>query len=295
MRRLLLAGLCLLIVAGGAAGFPGGRAARARVIPASEVSAGPAGLTAGTRSALLYDFWFAGSTGKVANRAPDGPALTLTLSGSWSPVAGGVYFHGNTTGQQSVAYGKRTTGYTLNATSTEAVGFGARFWYHRPATGTCFGDSPNVTQIGRYGRHIAGSQIKIQFSSCDTSKKHVFVECRISGATSPVNAPPVVGTTPLANKAGYDVSCVKAPDSGGRTAITLRMVSLATGVAAEKKFSVPAVGAIQTTQYMSAGNKYPLPTPANNTDQFVGKMSKAVYCTGSTDDVQHCLSAYLRH
>ena len=34
-------------------------------------------------------------------------------------------------------------------------------------------------------------------------------------------------------------------------------------------FSIPKTGAIQSTTYLSVGNKYPLATLANNTDQLL--------------------------
>ena len=45
--------------------------------------------------------------------------------------------------------------------------------------------------------------------------------------------------------------------------------------------------------YISAGNKYPLPPPAQNTDQFNGHMTRTVYCAGTMVDVTGCLRAYL--
>lgn len=293
MRRLLIVGLCVLAVAGEMTCCAGGRAAAAPDIPARAASSGPSAVTAGAVSALRYDFSFAGTTGTVGNTAPQGPGMRLTLSGAWWRVPGGVHFSGNTTGRHSVARGRPAQGYTLNTPATAAVGFGVRFWYRKPATGTCFGDTPNVTQIGRYGLHIAASQVKLQLSSCTVSQTQVFMECRISGAGSSPDTPPVVGTVPLVNGAGYDVSCTKSPDSDGNTVITLRLVSLATGEPTVNTFTVPAVGHIRSTQYLSAGNKYPLPAPADNTDQFVGNMARAVYCTGPLGNVQRCLSAYL--
>jgi hypothetical protein len=55
------------------------------------------------------------------------------------------------------------------------------------------------------------------------------------------------------------------------------------------------VGTILSTKYLSAANKYPLPAPARNTDQFVGDMTRTVYCVGTPHDVLRCLSAYLTH
>ena len=293
MRRLTIAGLFLLAAAGGAVWFPGGRAAAAPDIPAPVSVAGQAAVTGGPTSALLYDFGFAATRGTVSNAAPDGPAMRLTLYGSWWRVRGGVHFSGNTTGRRSIAYGQPGQGYTLDVPGTRAIGFGARIRYEKPATGTCFADTPNITQIGRYGLPLAASQVKLQLSSCATSRTRVFAECRISGTGSSSGTPPVVGTLPLVNGTGYDVSCVKSPDSSGHTVITLRVVSLATRAARVNRFTVPAVGLIRSSQALSTGNKYPLPAPAHNTDQFVGNMARAMYCTGPLSDVQHCLATYL--
>ena len=58
-------------------------------------------------------------------------------------------------------------------------------------------------------------------------------------------------------------------------------------------FTVPALGRLRTGDYFSVGNKYPLPPPGKNTDQFKGDVTRAVYCSGPTDHVQACLAAHL--
>lgn len=293
MRRSLILTAVVLAAGAQAAWFPAGRVAAAPDVPVPAASAGPAAVTGGARSALRYDFGFAGTTGKVGNSAPDGPALRLSLYGAWWRVPGGVHFSGSTGGRRSVAYGKPAGGHTLDVPATGAIGLGAKIRYEKPARGTCFTDTPNLTQIGRDALHSAGAQAKIQLSSCVASRKHVFVECRFSGAASAPGVPPLVGTLALASGATYDISCVKSPDSQGHTVVTLRVTRLATGTSRVNKFTIAAVGTIRSDQYLSAANKYPLPSPASNTDQFVGDMTRTVYCAGPLPAVQRCLSVYL--
>lgn len=243
-------------------------------------------------SALIYDYHFAGTTGTVANSAVNGPAVTLTLHRDWSAVPGGVHFAGNTTGLESVAAGEPATGDTLNAPATDAVGFGATITYEQPATGTCFPSTPNVTQIGRDGPR-AVTQAKLQLSDCAVNTTQVFPECRFSGSSSALDSRPVVGTTPLVNGAKYNLICVKAPDSSSQTVIKVQVTRLSTGVTTTHKSTIGAVGNMQSTLYLSAGNKYRLPRPSQNTSQFVGDMSQAVYCVGSLTAVHECLAANL--
>jgi hypothetical protein len=255
--------------------------------------AGPAAVTDGARSALLYDFSFAGTRGTVSSTAPHGPALRLALHGTWWRVHGGVHFSGNTGGRSSIAYGWPAGEDTLDVPATGAIGFGAEIRYQKPAHGTCFSDTPNVTQIGRYTVHAVGPQVKLQLSDCDASRNHVFAECRFSGTASAPDTPPLVGTRPLVSGAEYDVSCVKAPDSHGKTVAGIWVTSLATGATTVNRYTIAAVGAIRSHRALSAGNKYPLPPPASNTDQFVGDMARAVYCVGTLPNVRRCLVHYL--
>ena len=244
---------------------------------------------------LLYDYQFIGANGTVVNSAPSGVPAPLTLSGNWQPVPDGVQFSGNTTGEWSVAYGRPTSGDTLNEPPTVTVGFGSEFTYQAPANGTCFADTPNITQIGRY--HVHDSQAKIQLSSCSTSRANVMVECRFSGSLTPPGTPPVVSTLPLISGDTYVATCMKSPDRRNNTAaITLSVTDLG-AAKGEKKvvdtFTVAAIGYMQSTQYISAGNKYPLPLPDNNTDQFNGIVTNAAFCAGASAEVSTCLSANL--
>ena len=244
-------------------------------------SAGLASVT-GT-SALLYDYEFTGTTGTVVNSAPGGPAVPLTLDGTWSAVATGVQFSGNTTGDESVAFGKPTSGFTLNEPKTAAVAVGTRIQYQRPASGKCFTNTPNLSQIGLFNAKPTPTQVKLQLSSCATSSTQVMVECRFAGSltTTAGSDPPVVSSLPLVSGHVYNISCVKAPDHSGMTTITLNVTPVKTGVTTTDTFSVNAIGAMQSKQFISVGNIYPLPPPANNTNQFIGTMTRTIYCAGT--------------
>ena len=256
----------------------------------------PAAARAGT-SPLLYDYEFRGTTGTVPNSAPLGPVAPLTLIGTWTAVPAGVRFRGNTSGHESVAYGRPATGYSLDEPARAAVGFGVRIVYDAPATGTCFPDTPNVTQIGRYSAQTTAAQLKLQLSSCTTSSTQVMMECRIAGALTASDAPPLVSTLPLVNGDPYNVSCVKAPDgASGTTTITLTVTDLNSasgGQSVTDTFTVPDLGYLRTNEYITAGNTYPLPPPAQNTDQLNGVVTRAVYCAGGPLNVSSCLALHL--
>lgn len=248
-------------------------------------------------SALRYDYEFKGTHGTIINSAPAGPAAHLTLYGRWTPVPDGVHFSGNTRGNASVAYGRPDKGPTINTSATEAAGFGSRIVYNAPANGTCFRDTPNIMQIGRYSLRGPSGQAKIQLSSCAKRRKNVVVECRFAGSRTAPHAPPVASTLPLINGHAYNVACRKSPDAANNTAtITLIVTRLNAGPGRKtvtNTFTVPALGSMRTTDYFSVGNKYPLPGPAKNTDQFKGDVTRAVYCSGPGDRVRTCLAARL--
>jgi hypothetical protein len=259
------------------------------LLPSPAVSSG--------NSALRYDYEFKGTHGTVTNSAPTGPAAHLTLYGNWTAVPDGVHFSGNTSGKASVAYGRPAKGATMNAPATEAVGLGTRIVYNAPASGACFGDTPNITQIGRYSLRGPSGQVKIQLSSCAESRKKVVMECRFAGSLTAPHAPPVASTLPLINGDAYNVGCRKSPDQANNTAtITLTVTRLNGGHGGKtvtNTFTVPALGSLRTRAYFSVGNKYPLPPPAKNTDQFKGDVTRAVYCAGSVTRVRACLAAHL--
>ncbi len=123
------------------------------------------------------------------------------------------------------------------------------------------------------------------------------MECRFAGALTAPFAPPVVSTLPLANRDAYSVSCVKSPDHPDGTAtITLTVTDLGPaggGQSVTNTFTVPALGYLRTRNYISVGNKFPLPAPAENTDQFNGAMTNVVYCAGAMAAVSRCLAAHL--
>jgi hypothetical protein len=176
------------------------------------------------------------------------------------------------------------------------MGFGAKIVYNAPASGTCFADTPNVTQIGRYSVSSPDAQAKLQLSSCADSATQVMMECRFAGSLTASGAPPVISTLPLINGDAYSITCMKSPDLPGNAAtITLRVANLNVqpGQTVIDTFTVPALGYLRTTHYLSAGNKYPLPAPAANTDQFNGDISRVVYCAGTQTRVSACLAAHL--
>lgn len=264
----------------------------AGALTAGTLLAGPAAARTKAAPVLLYNYEFAGTKGTVSNSAPGGPAVTLTLHGNWSAVKNGVQFSGNTTNRESVAAGRPTSGYTLNEPASAAIGFGALIVYNKPATGTCFANTPNVTQIGYEAGHTG--QAKIQLSSCATSKTQTMVECRFSGANTTIYSTPLVSTLALVNDAAYNISCVKSPDAGGHTTITLNVTPVSTGKTVTTTTTKAAMGAVQTKQFISVGNKFPLPkTFAKNIDQFNGIMTRTVYCAGSSSAVASCLSTNL--
>ena len=260
-------------------------------VAAGSLVTGPAAAGTARAAVLLYDYHFAGTTGTVKNSAPSGPHVSLKLSGSWSAVKGGVHFSGDTSGHESVAYGKPASGYTLDEPSSAAVGFGALVRYNAPASGNCFRSTPNLTQVGRFGPN--SPQAKIQLTSCAVSTTQVMMECRFAGGKVAPTNDKVVSTLPLVNDAKYSVRCVKSPDTNGKTTVTLKVTDISTGHTVTTTGIEPAMGALKSKEYISAGNKYPLPQPAANTSQFNGDMFTAVYCAGTPAEVNGCLAAQL--
>jgi hypothetical protein len=247
-------------------------------------------------SALLYDYSLAGvASSSVPNRAPDGPAIPMTLAGSWRPTADGVYFAGDTMGHQSIGYALPAAGTeTLNAGAAQAVGVGTRFAYKPPTTDACFSDSPNLTQIGRFRANRA--QAKLQLSKCDDSETAVFVQCRFAGSHTPSTVGPVTSSMRLVAGDTYVIRCIKSPDNAGTATVSLSVTAIdPTGHTRTQvdDFSVEALGVMKSTRAVSVANKYPLPATTNNTDQFVGVLGQATYCVGTTADVTACLASYL--
>lgn len=237
----------------------------------------------------LYTYDFSNITGISSNLAVANNGVNLTFSGSWSSDSTGTTFRGNTTSTQSVAYGKPSAGTTINVSSTNAVGAAAIIKYQGPAAGTCFADSQNISQIGSYANNQ--SQIKLQLSKCRSGQ--VYPECRIAGSLTPVGNNALRGATTLVNGNEYRIECVKSPDTGTSSTVTMRITNITTNPSAitTTVFNIPATGQISSTSFVTAGNKYPLTSQATNTDQFNGVIKKLSYCRGTTlIQAQTCLS-----
>jgi hypothetical protein len=220
--------------------------------------------------------------------------VKLKLAGSWTRELHGVHFAGNTSGRNSVGYAAPTSGDTLDVPATAALGFGVHLVYRAPSTGRCFGDTPNITQAGRFA--AGNAQVKIQLSKCADRANDVVMECRFAGALTPATVFPVISSRHLISKHSYVVRCTKSPDSGGRATVTLSVSDVTPGhkvSTTRNSFHVAATGALVTTKALSVGNKYPVPVGADNTDQFVGTIDSVVYCAGSLGNVRNCLTQHL--
>ncbi len=252
------------------------------------------GLAAADGPTALYSYNFLGTSGSVSNAGNYNPTLNLTLIGSWTASVTGAAFTGDLVSQQSVAFAKPTTGFTLSLTAAQTVGFGAHFTYVAPVNG-CFGDSPNITQIGRFAANAA--QAKLQYSNCSKGKTSEFIQCRFAGSLTPSSVLPIISTQALQNGSSYVVTCVKSADSGSTATVTLTVTRLDGyygNVTTTNSYTVAATGAMQTAEALSVANKYPLPSITKNTDQFVGDMAKVAYCASSLpSDVSTCLATEL--
>ncbi|HKX73493.1 MAG TPA: hypothetical protein VJM32_05740 [Candidatus Saccharimonadales bacterium] len=243
------------------------------VTPAVSVSAGAPG--------SLYSYALNGSSATVANTAATNAGVNLTLLGNWSQSTFGVQFQGNTTNQQSVAYAKPASGSTINIPASQAFGGSVLFKYQAPNAG-CFSDSPNISQIGKYGSGL--TQFKFQLSNCGKSQTAVFPQCRVAGSSGASN--PVTGTQALTNGATYILQCIKSPDPASGSAslqMNLTKIDSVNGNATHTNtFAITRTGTLNSTQYLSVANQYPLKSQVNNTDQFNGEIAMLAYCTGST-------------
>ena len=243
------------------------------------VGAAPNAVAATSNS--IYSYTLANyDASSVANEAAANTAVRLQLVGNWGPGVLGVEFSGNRVSSQSVAYARPSTGNTINVGAGQAVGVAIKFRYTAPVGRSCFTDSPNLTQIGRFGTGL--SQVKLQLSNCQTTPGSVRAQCRIAGAQSTTSQMPKTATRALLNGATYVVHCYEGPKVlGGRTLVmkTTQVGSTTT----TDQFTVAAPGAITSTGYLSIANKYPLPSAAsNNTDQYVGDVAKVSYCQGAS-------------
>jgi hypothetical protein len=254
----------------------------------------PSPVFADSDGTLLYSYNFTGSTRTVADLATSSPYgdVPLTLRGNWSDASPtGVQFSGNTTNEKSVAYGKPTSGDTLDVPSTDALGVAAQLGFQAPSLSGC-DDTPNVTQIGRDGASGAG-QIKLQESNC-TPGQPTYMECRVAGANdTPQDDLPLASSFKLTAGDNYNVYCVKSRDHGGTTTLTLTVedISNPNRQVVTNTANMDAVGGVVTTAYISVGNKYKLPAQSQNTDQFNGIVDLNAYCSGdSSDAVITCLT-----
>lgn len=245
-------------------------------------------------STLLYSYNFTGSAWTVADLATSSPYgdVPLTLKGNWSDASPtGVQFIGNTTNEQSVAYGKPASGDTLDVPSTDALGVATQIGFQTPSVSGC-DDTPNVTQIGRDGTSGLG-QIKLQESNC-TPGQPTYMECRVAGANdTPQEDLPLVSSFELTAGDDYNAYCVKSPDSGGKTKLTLTVedISNPNHQVVTNTANMDAMGDVVTNRYVSAGNQYKPPAQSQNTDQFNGIVDLNAYCSGdSSDAVITCLT-----
>jgi hypothetical protein len=253
---------------------------------------GPAAYASTTDS--IYSYALDGSSSTVSNNAASNSGADLSLVGDWSQTSFGVHFAGDTVSQQSGGSYKPSTGNTISVPTTDAVGAGIDILYQAPASGSCFSDSSNLTQIGRFAANTG--QIKLQYSNCGNDSSHVYPECRMAGASTPVTVLPVRSTQALVGGNEYIIKCYKTTDpSMGNATITLRVVKVDTingNTVTNDTFSVSPTGAITSNAYLSVANKFALPIQANNTDQFVGDVAKASYCQASSvTAVSTCLDA----
>lgn len=244
---------------------------------------------ASASSAELYAYNFLNASGTIRNSAVGGATAPMTLSGDWSVVPSGVLFAGDTNGSYSIGHAD-PGGNTISEAATASVGIGVRFIYQAPTTGGCFGDSLNITQVGRFAANAA--QAKIQLTNCNDYRSGEFIQCRYAGSKTPSSVLPVTNSMKLVNGDTYVVSCQKTPDSGSKASVVLSVQDLSASKTANGTFSVAALGAMTTTAALSAGNKYPLPSAGANTDQFQGTITHTVLCGGATADVASCLSSY---
>jgi hypothetical protein len=249
-----------------------------------------------------YNFSAAKVTGSTVPNLATGTfaGVSLTLfalkSGDWSFANNnqGIQFTGDTTAHQSVAFGKPSSGDTINVPNAGTLGAGVQFTFQAPQSSTC-NDTPNVAQIGRAGTSGVG-QVKIQLDNC-TSGQPTHVQCRIAGTDSTVTTDHPVDVTglTLTNGHQYNVKCTKdVGDGSGNATITVTVIDKTTSTTVTASASRP-VGDVVSTEYVSAANKYPLPTLSANTDQFNGILYTESYCSGLTmSDVTSCITGTFR-
>jgi hypothetical protein len=265
-------------------------------------------LTAGSAMAAgsqlyFYRFDSAHVSGTTIPNQAGGMYSTVALklfalkSGDWKFANGnqGIQFSGNTTADQSVAYGRPASGDTIDIPNGDTIGAGVQFTFQSPTSATC-SDTPNVGQVGRSGTAGEG-QVKIQLSNC-TAGQPTYVECRIAGKDSTVNGdkPVKLSSLPLVNGDQYNVTCTKsAGDSSGNANVKLTVEDV-TAAATKNISGKRLIGdVINTNQFVSAGNKYGLPKLSQNTDQFNGILYTETFCQGSTvTNASSCVTGTFR-
>lgn len=245
---------------------------------AEPVSAG------GATSLYAYDLTRAGGT--VANDAVSNSGVPLRLSGSWWSNSAGVHFNGDTSSRRSVGQARPGDRPTIDVAGTAAVGAAVVFTWNPAAS--CPRDSRNVLQIGRYAS--GESQVKLQLGTCRNGV--VKPQCRVAGAATPSGSAPVNGSGAVVPGQRYRLECIKAPDGSGGATLTIRLTALSSGTTTVKEATIPRTGRIRSGNHLSVANKYPMPSYAKNTDQFVGTVTRVAMCTGdSASAVRSCLVA----
>ena len=114
-------------------------------------------------------------------------------------------------------------------------------------------------------------------------------QCRVAGAKTPKGAAPVTGSGTVQPGRRYVLECIKASDVGGSASVTIRLTDVAAGTTT-KTASIPDTGRIASSKPLSVANKYPMPKPSQNTDQFRGLVRRVEVCSGtSVAEVRSCL------
>lgn len=234
----------------------------------------------------LFVFDFRNATSTVPNLAAANTTTSMQLAGDWSSSTEGVNFLGDTVSLQSGGAATPPTTPTISIPATKSVGMAVVF----SRENICANDSMNLSQIGAFA--AGASQLKLQFSKCTNG--NIYPECRFAGAITPTGTGPVEGTTALQANRLYRMECVKSPDNTttGLAAVTMRVTDVEANTTDTYNFDIPATGTINNSKAVTAGHKYPLPTQANNTDQFNGMIQMLGYCSSvDAATTQTCLGS----
>jgi hypothetical protein len=252
------------------------------MVPA--VAAGPVSAAGATS---LYSYDLTRASGTVANRAAANTGVTLRLQGNWWSNAAGAHFNGDTSSKRSVGHARPGDRPTIDVAGSAAVGAAVVFTWN-PGSASCPNDSQNVMQVGPYASGVA--QFKLQLGRCRSGA--VKPQCRVAGAATPSGAAPVTGSGSIVPGRQYRLECVKAPDRSGGATLTIRLTDLSSGSTKVREVTIPRTGRVRSSKHLSVANKYPMPSYARNTDQFVGSVRRVAMCTGdSASAVRSCLGA----